>query len=223
MLDFENYWITRYMRMDALWIHQGIPDKPHVQLTSGLHSNGFFNSEIVMEDPRLLDEACMNLMQLMEEEESVYFNQIDRVVGPAMGAITLAHDIARHISFKKTLPCLRGYVEKVSDDPDAPMEFKRVVLKPGERVLPVEDVITSGKSVRKAIKAISDAHGIVHSSVIIALVNRSGLTEIDGRKVIALINRPILTWEPTDCPLCANGSEAIVKPKVAKNWERLKL
>lgn len=223
MDDMQEYWIRRYRDMDALWIHSGIARKPHAELTSGLHSNGFFNSEIVMENPRLLDEACMNLMQLIEADGTLHFNEIDRVVGPAMGAITFAHDMARKISFKKSAlcPCLRGYVEKVGDGRDAPMQFKRVSLREGERVLLVEDVITSGNSVQKAAQAVLDAGGVLHP-VIIALVNRSGLTEVDGRKIIALINRPILSWTPQECPLCKGGSQALKQPKLKENWERLK-
>lgn len=224
MIDnVQDYWIRRYREIDALWIHDGVAHKPHAVLASGVHSNGFFNSEIVMQDPRLLDEACMNLIELMLDDENIFFNQIDRVVGPAMGAITLAHDMARHISFKKALPCLRGYVEKMDDRPDSPMHFRRVGLEVGERVLLVEDVITSGNSVKKASQAVLEAGGIISPPVIVALVNRSGLLEVDGKKIIALINRPILSWSAEECPLCAHGSEALVKPKLAENWERLKL
>ena len=53
------------------------------------------------------------------------------------------------------------------------------------------------------------------------LVNRSGLTEVGGKKIVALIDRPMPMWTPDECPLCKAGSEAI-RAKGSENWARLK-
>ena len=220
-MDVQQYWVDKYRNMDALWLHDGNNAKPHVELTSGLHSNGFFNSEKVMENPQVLDEACDFLSNILKLTDKFFANEVDRIVGPAMGAITLAHDMARHISKDKSLPCLRGYVEKKDDSPGAAMLFKRVSIRTGERILLIEDVITTGTSVEEAAKAVLAAKGRVHP-FILCLVNRSGLDEVAGKKIIALINAPIDTWAPEQCPLCQQGSEALAKPKLAENWARLK-
>ena len=133
-----------------------------------------------MEDPLLLDKACYDLVLKLEHEE-VNLKEIDRVVGPAMGAITLAHDIARHVSLASTRTCLRAYTEKETVDGKVLMVFKRTPVRSGERILLVEDVLTTGGSIESAFDAVADAHGTVLPYVGV-LVNRSGITDNFGKK-----------------------------------------
>jgi orotate phosphoribosyltransferase len=215
----EDDWIELYQKKGALWLHDNNPKRPHALLTSGKHSNGFFNSELVMEDPVLLDEACTDLMDILF---TGYFNfgLPQRVVGPAMGAITLAHDLARKIGHRRSWPCLRAYVEKEGEGESARMIFKRTNICAGERVLLVEDVLTTGGSVDMATKAIEDVGGVVLPFVVV-LVNRSGLKEVNGKRIVALIDRPMPMWNPDECPLCQQGSEAIRPKTPIENWARL--
>ena len=83
----------------------------------------------------------------------------------------------------------------------------------------VEDVLTTGGSVDLTAEAVTNAGGVVLPFVII-LVNRSGLTEVNGKKIVALIDRPMPMWTPDECPLCKQGSEAL-RPKGTENWDRL--
>jgi orotate phosphoribosyltransferase len=87
-------------------------------------------------------------------------------------------------------------------------------------VLFCEDVLTTGGSVELAEDAVLENGGIVLPYILV-LVNRSGLTEVNGKKIIALINRDFPKWTPEECPLCKEGSEAI--PPKGDNWELLKL
>ena len=80
-----------------------------------------------------------------------------------------------------------------------------------------EDVLTTGGSVDLTIDAVESSGGAVMPFILV-LVNRSGLTEASGKKIITLINRPMPMWIPDECPLCREGSEAI-RPK--DNWARL--
>jgi orotate phosphoribosyltransferase len=227
MIRTENSWLSLYQERGALWLHNGNPNRPHVLLTSGKHSSGFFNSESVMEDPLLLDEAARDLVQLVGER-GTGIGTIDRVVGPAMGAITLANDLARHISMARRghgVPrtvCLRAYAEKdEGEGTDAKtMVLKRTTVKPREKILLCEDVLTTGGSVDLTASAVEAAGGTVLPFVAI-LVNRSGLKEVNGRKIIALIDRPMPMWSAEECPLCRQGSEAIRRPKGAESWSRL--
>lgn len=213
-------WIGKYQEKDALWIHDGNPKRPHALLTSGKHSNGFFNSELVMEDSCLLDEACRDLVELLVLR-GMHPGAVDRVVGPAMGAITLAHDISRHISLARSQvrSCLRAYTEKETAGARKTMVFRRTTIHPTELVLLVEDVLTTGESVELTEIAVAAANGYVFSLVAV-LVNRSGRTQIGGKKIVALIDRPMPMWTPDECPLCKEGSEAI-RPKGKDNWARL--
>ncbi|MDQ5928017.1 MAG: orotate phosphoribosyltransferase [Patescibacteria group bacterium] len=212
-------WIRIYKEREALWIHDGNPRREHALLSSGLHSGGFFNSELVMDDPCLLDDACQALLERLLEE-GFDINDVHRVVGPAMGAITIAHDLARRIGRRRGRPCLRGYTEKMEGEaPDKVMVFKRTSIRAGEMILPVEDVITTGGSISATITAI--AVGCAWATPFVAtLVNRSGRTKFGDQKIVALIDRPMPTWTPDMCPLCKEGSKAI-KPKGSESWARL--
>ena len=216
-------WIKEYKKKGALWIHDGNPKRPHAILTSEKHSGGFFNSELVMEDSYLLEVAAIELVDELRDQ-GLKLDSVSRVVGPAMGAITLAHDIARIIGHKRDAglhdkPCLRAYTEKEMDDDSKIMVFRKTKIRSGECILAVEDVLTTGGSVDRTAMAVVNAGGFVLPFVVV-LVNRSGLTEVSGKKIVALIDQPMPTWIGEECPLCKEGSEAI-RPKGVVNWERL--
>ena len=221
MLHDEDGWITEYQRVGALWIHDDDPKRPHALLTSGKHSNGFFNSELVIEDPILLEHAVNDLLGHLHSRPYFGLVSVDRVIGPAMGAITLAHEMARQIARWRSHPCLRAYTEKEvgEGEEDKRMVFKKTAIRKGEVILAVDDVYTTGGSVGLMTKAVVDAGGDM-LPLIVVLVNRSGKTEVDGVKIISLVNRPMPIWEPEECPLCKVGSEAI-RPKSKENWARL--
>jgi orotate phosphoribosyltransferase len=171
-----------------------------------------------MEDTLVMDEACFDLAMLLQQY-GLDFKVVDRVVGPAMGAITVAHEISRHIGFSRARACLRAYTEKETGGEGKLMVFKKTAIHSGERILPVEDVLTTGGSVNLTTTAVTLAGGIVLPFVAV-LVNRSGLKEVSGKQIVALIDQPMPIWTPQECPLCKEGSEAI-RPKGTENWARL--
>lgn len=206
------FWANELTKMGALWIHDGNPKRPHVKLTSGKCSNGFFNGSKVIENPCRLKEICTlilanNLNDLVQQGSKRIM--IDRVVGSAFGAITMAHVMASLLKAKT------GFTE----DPDQKkerMELKRFSVV-DEETLVVEDVVTTGDTTRKTIEALEEKGARV-LPVIVALVNRSGMTNLDGRKIVAFIDHPMPMWEPEECPLCKQGSEPL-RPK--GNWDAL--
>jgi orotate phosphoribosyltransferase len=219
MIRNEQGWFDEYAKRGALWLHDGNPKRPHALLTSGKHSNGFFNSELVLENPFLLDEASYDLVAALRGQ-GIDLEDIDRVVGPAMGAITLAHDVALHVTLETpSRHCLRAYTEKETGGDSKLMVFKKTMIRSGERILAVEDVITTGDSVEMTATAVTNVGGIVLPFVAV-LVNRSGVKEMNSRKIVALIDRSMPTWDAEGCPLCKEGSEAI-RPKGTENWARL--
>jgi len=223
-MERSDRWVAEYKKRDALWIHDGNPRRPHALLTSGKHSSGFFNSGLVTEDPCLIRDACADLVGAVAEEISLA--PITHVIGPALGAIVMSHCMAMSIQRFKLGQCLSSFTEKVVDtDGTVRMVLKRSSLGSktlGERseILVVEDVLTTGGSLEHTIEAVTQAGG--HAAPVVAvLVNRSGLKTVrGGRKVISLIDKHMPVWEPADCPLCLQGSEAI-RPKDAANWARL--
>ena len=66
MISLSEKWMSMYEKGGALWVHDGNPLRPHALLSSGKHSDGFFNSELVMEDPSSFDEACEDLANLLD-------------------------------------------------------------------------------------------------------------------------------------------------------------
>ena len=206
----QEIWIEELNRLGSLWIHDGNPKRPHALLTSGKHSDGFFNASLLVEQPVLLSSACLELISVMRSkmiagrvEDAL---PVGRVVGSALGAVTIAHEVARHLKVK----C--GYTESV----DGQMHPKRFDVT-GEQVLVVEDVMTTGGTTRKTVRAL-EAEGATVLPVIGCIVNRSGKSHLDGRPIVALVSRKLPIWAPEECPLCRAGSEAL-RPKA--NWAEL--
>ncbi len=218
-MEMTDYWIWQYKLRFAYWIHDGNPKRPHVQLSSELHSDGFFNSRLVTKDVKLLRHASFDLLTLFTEHGGRP-DSIKGVVGPQKGATKLAES-------------LRNAIVEVTRDPEvfwvSPAKHESGGCKTmvfmdeelaqfrGSSIMLCEDVLTTGGSVYLTSTAVYEAGGITLPYILV-LVNRSGFTHIKGKKVIALIDQHMPTWTPDECPLCKQGSEA-VRPK--DNWDRL--
>jgi orotate phosphoribosyltransferase len=217
----EAGWVEEYKTRKALWIHDGNPRRPHALLTShGKHSNGYVNSELVMQDSMVLNGACLDLVGMLMEAD-LDLKIVDRVVGPAMGAITLAHELSRNISYINfgRRHCLYAYTQKQAVCGSSKMVFDRTRICPNEQILITEDVLTTGSSVKKTTIAVTEA-GAVPLPFVAVLVNRSGLEEINGLRIVALIKLQMDLWDPERCPLCKAGSKPI-RPKGSVNWASL--
>lgn len=220
MLRTMEGWISQYKQKDALWIHDGNPLRPHALLTSGKHSNGFFNSRLVIPDESLLCDAASDLLELFENQGGNIY-KIQGVVGPQTGATKLSELLYQLLVERTQSVLFWASPSKKECDGKKSMIFNdedRGLLS-RHSVLLCEDVLTTGGSVDLAATAVSNAGGIVLPFLVV-LVNRSGLTEVNGKKIVALIDRPMPMWTPEECPLCKdkNSSEAI-RPK--ENWDRL--
>jgi orotate phosphoribosyltransferase len=202
----EQFFLEQFRQRQALWIYQGEPraEAPHGLMTSGKHSKGYFNSTPIVRDPKLLSVACGTLLHSI----SVDPKDVGEVWGSAMGAIMMAYELAQQIG------ALSGYTEKQEGN----MVVGRNAIQPGTRVLLVEDVITTGGTTLKTVAALESAGAIVMGEIL-ALVNRSGLTELNGRKIVSLIEQELPLWSAAECPYCRVGSEAL-RPK-GENWFRL--
>jgi len=224
----NQYWIDCFSEKGALWIHDDNPKRPHALLTSGKHSSGFFNSEFVIEDVETLSKAAGDLVQRMSNALDRALLQdiphptfsLQRVMGPAFGAVGIAYAIA-HAVYKLTdKQTTWGYFVKEGEGAEKRMTIPRADVQEGDNILLTEDVITTAGSLVLAEKAVLE-RGANVLPYILALVNRSGLqTVLNGKRIIALIDHPMPMWAPEACPLCAAGSEAI-RPKGTENWKRL--
>lgn len=218
MLRTADGWIIEYQQRDALWIHDGNPKRPHALLTSGKHSNGFFNSRLVIPDEVLLRDAASDLLELFVQQGGDV-SKVQVVVGPQTGATKLAELVSNRVTALTRGECFWASPAKNESEEQKSMAFndEDLGLLPGQSVLLCEDVLTTGGSVDLAAIAVTNVGGIVLPFILV-LVNRSGLTEASGKKIVALIDRPMPMWTPDECPLCEKGSKA-VRPK--DNWPRL--
>jgi len=119
-------WIEKFTKLDALWIHDNNPSHPHVLLTSGKHSSGYFNATRVVEQPEILRIACSALSELMRKQLKSSLPQV--VVGSAFGAITISHECAKSLNTKM------AYTQKTGTNK---MTLSRFSIEVGEKVLVV--------------------------------------------------------------------------------------
>ena len=146
--------------------------------------------------------------------------EIKRVIGPAMGAILFSHHLGGVVSHENGIYCPSGFAEKAFDASGKKiMIFSRCKINPFEKNLICEDVITTGGTVERTMDAIEKQETLV-SELIFTLVNRSGLKEIRGRKIIALFDKHLPNYKPEDCKYCKMGSIAL-RAKEGNNWQLL--
>ena len=162
--------------------------KGHFLLASGLHSGEFFQCAQLMQYPQRAALLCGELARYWNSEE------VDVVVGPATGGILLAYELARHLNARAL------YAEPAEG---SGIELKRgFLVRPGERALVVDDVITTGGSVKKVIGSIRGRGAEVLG--VAALVDRSGGVSF-GVKLTALVSIKVPNFRAEECPLCNKG------------------
>lgn len=166
--------------------------KGHFQLTSGKHASQYMQCAQVLKYP---DRASLLINELKNKLTGNY----DLVVGPAIGGILVAYEMGRQLG----VPAL------FTERENGKMALRRgFQILPGQRVLVVEDVITTGGSVQEAIECVKEAGGIVEEAAV--LVDRSGGNHVLQVPVTSLLEIQLTTYDPSDCPLCATSKA--VKP-----------
>lgn len=172
----------------------GALQKGHFILSSGLHSDTYLNKSIVSMYPDRTERLCKALAQKARERVE---GEIDFVVSPAMGAIIYGYETARHLC----VPFM--FLERV----DGEFRLRRgFSLKPGARVLVVEDIVSTGLSAGEAITAVKKADGDVLA--LACLVDRSGGKVDVGAPMIALAELNVEAWSPDELPPHLKGTPA---------------
>lgn len=169
----------------------------HFRLTSGLHSSGYMQSALVLQDPS--DAAALGsalATRVKDLRPAV-------VLSPALGGLIIGHEVARALG-------VRALFAERDAPPHTALSLRRgFSLAPGERVLVVEDVLTTGGSTRETMDVARSAGATVVGAA--ALVDRSGGTISFGVPYHALVEIALPTYEADRCPLCAQGIP-ITKP-----------
>ncbi len=178
----------------AVFTKVGALREGHFRYTSGLHGNLYMQCAQVLKYPDYSERLCKELAS------NFAAGQIDIVIGPAMGGIIVAYEVARQL----------GVPAMFSERENGIMTLRRGFgLEAGQRVLVVEDVITTGGSVQDVIDLVKD-QGAVPAGVAV-LVNRSGGRAAFDVPLAALLDLDLPTFDPTNCPLCQQGLP-LVKP-----------
>lgn len=159
----------------------------HFQLTSGRHSDTYVQCARVLEDPRLTTKLGRAIAAKFEGRA------IDVVASPAVGGIIIGFAVAQALGLRFIF----------SERQHGEMVFRRgFELAPGERVLIVEDVVTTGGSVAEVAALVREAGGEVVA--VASIIDRGGKKAFDA-EFKPLLQLEVESMEPQDCPLCASA------------------
>ena len=173
----------------------GVLQEGHFRLTSGRHSNKYLQCAKIFRNTKYSEELCKALAEQFEND------QIEVVIGPAMGAVQMAYEVSRW------LKCENYFAERE----EGKMTLRRgFAITPGQKVLLVEDVVTTGGSVKEVLELVKAAGGDVVG--VGAIVDRTGGNIDFGVPFRAVISVEVQSWEPEECPLCKEGKIEITKP-----------
>jgi orotate phosphoribosyltransferase len=166
----------------------------HFKLTSGLHSSGYLQCALVLQHPREA-EACGAAIA-----QRVFNLGAQVVLSPALGGIVIGHEVARGLGIRAIF----------AERQDGALRLRRgFALEPGEKVLIVEDVVTTGGSTRETIEIARTAGAQVVGAA--SIIDRSGGNAGLDVPHLALASIALPTYESEACPLCAAG-EPVMKP-----------
>ncbi len=170
----------------------------HFRLTSGLHSNQYFQCAKVLQYPKFCETLCAAIAAQFRNA------RIDVVVAPALGGIVVGQEVGRQLNVRTMF----------TERSEGVMQLRRgFSIAPGERVLVCEDVVTTGGSVNEVIEIVRKAGGIVAGAGF--LVDRSGgsvrFDVAQGGLQYPVMSMKVSAYTPQECPLCMEGLP-IVKP-----------
>ncbi len=182
-------------RLDAL-----ITDS-HLVYTSGRHGSSYVNKDALYPHTRATSMVCAQIASHFALAD------VAVVAGPTIGGVIMAQWVAYHLEQQTGRTVLAVYAEEEGSGAERQRVFRRGYAAglPGQRVLVVEDVLTTGGSARQVITAVAAQGGQVVG--LGALCNRGGLSAeaLGVPDLFALIAVPLESWDAAECPLCKAG------------------
>ena len=171
----------------------------HFRLTSGLHSPNYLQCALVLRHPAIAGDLAGRLAAQLR---AIVTGSVALVVSPALGGLIIGHEVARALG----TPFL--FTER---DPETRKMLLRrgFTVQPGETVVVVEDVITTGGSTRDVIDTLRAAGASVLAAG--SIIDRSGGAADVGVPRVALATLQVAAHRPEECPLCRQGVP-VVKP-----------
>lgn len=164
----------------------------HFILSSGLHSPNYLQCALALQLP---DDAARFGKAIADRYRDV---EIETVASPAIGGLVIGFAVAQALNVRFI------WTERQNGEMTVRRGF---TIKPGEKILVVEDVITTGGSTRECIAALEQNGGKVVAAA--SIIDRSnGMADV-GVSRISLVSMEVPSYKPEDCPMCARGEEAI--------------
>lgn len=168
----------------------------HFRLSSGLHSSRYLQCARALQHPadaEALGRALADQWRAAARAGS-RSHEVDAVVSPAIGGIVIGHEVGRALGVRAL------FVERPSGAAEGMVLRRGFHLADGERVLLVEDVVTTGRSTLEAAAAV--CAGGAEPRGVACIANRSAADRLGDLPLVALADLDIPTWEPAGCPLC---------------------
>lgn len=163
----------------------------HFILSSGLHSPKYLQCALALQHPGDAKRFGGLIAERFRDKE------IDCVASPAIGGLVIGFAVAAALNVRFL------WTERQNGEMTLRRGFS---LRPGEKILVVEDVITTGGSTRECISALKENGGDVVAAA--SIVDRSNGAADVGVPRVSLIEMDVPTFDPKDCPLCASGDVA---------------
>ena len=187
---FEKERDMQEMEIMDILTKTGAYNRGHFKLSSGLHSGAYLQCALVLQQPIIAARLCASLAKRFAADAP------DIVIGPALGGVVLAYELARSLN-------ARGIFSE--RDSMGEMRLRRGFrIYPENKVLIAEDVLTTGRSVKEVIDLLKQ-DGITPIGVAAIVDRSSGKLDFDGIKHESLIKLDIPTFEENACPLCQEG------------------
>jgi orotate phosphoribosyltransferase len=162
----------------------------HFKLTSGKHSDIYYEKFMILKRPRLCEKVCVEMAKMFEKDK------VELVVGPTTGGVIIAYEVAKYLGVDAI------YAE--AGESGKGRIFKRgFFIDEGTRVLIVDDVLTTGTSIFEVINLVNSYKA--HIVGIGEFLDRSGGEVKFDYPLKALATVAANAWEPDQCPLCKKG------------------
>jgi orotate phosphoribosyltransferase len=170
----------------------------HFLLASGRHSGQYVEKFDLLRNPCETEKACAGFAEMFRDQA------IDVVVGPTTGGIILAFETGRQLGIAA------AYAERAGEGASGREIRRGTTFAAGSRVLVVDDILTTGGSIRETLAAL-EPHKVEVLAVAVLVDRSGGKTSFPGVQLKSLVALDIETWEPAECPLCQAGVP-LVKP-----------
>lgn len=163
----------------------------HFLLSSGKHSDRYVEKFHLLRKPGILQQVCSAMIERLGD------THVDVIAGPTTGGILIAAEMARQMGIRA------AYAER-AEDGGLSRQFRRVeYFEPGDQVVVVDDILTTGGSVRETIRAL-DPYPVELAGVVVMVDRSMGRADL-GTPYLAVAEMDVPVWNPGDCPLCAKG------------------